>query len=276
MPRINTELTSNYSFSKVTHDLTVFGSSSTSVSFSSPYASGEAEFKHEQSKTTSSSKVTEYLVARYVVRKAILDVDPTKLRPADAFVAAVKKAVTGKEDSQEGYTNLMQVLNDWGYYVPIQFTLGGVIYSSDSTQIDDFSDAESEKDEFSGSFKGEFNGIGGGAAYKQASGSDSKTTSSTKYENITLQLIGGKAGTEKDYPSWAASLDPPVAWQLAEAQKLYPSLMLLNTIKDARAALGSAITIIDRYAGYPGASTLQPYLDMSAYNTVMQELLNPF
>lgn len=276
MPRVNTELSSSYSFSKVTHDLTVFGSSSTSVSFSSPYASGEAEFKHEQSKSTSSSKVTEYLVSRYTVRKVALKVDPARLVASPGFVAAVGKAVTGNENSRDGYINLMQVLDNWGYYVPIEFTLGGVIYSSDSTQIDDFSEAESEKQEFSGSFKAEFDGIGGGGAYKEAHGSDSKTTSSTKYQNITLQLIGGKEGTEKDYPAWATSLSPPVSWQLAEAQMLYPSLMLLNATKEGRAALGSAITIIDRFVGYPGASTLQPYLDMRAYNTRMQELLNPF
>jgi hypothetical protein len=276
VPRINTELTSSYSFSKVTSDLHVYGSNSTSVSFSSPYASGEAEFKHEQSKTTTSSKVTEYVVTRYTVRKVILKADPAKLIGSTGFVAAVAKAVTGNEDSRDGYENLMKVLNQWGFYVPVQFTLGGVIYSRDTTEIDDYSLAESQKDEFSGSFKAQFDGIGGGAAYKEAHGSDSTTTSSTKNQNTQLQLIGGKPGTEKDYPAWASSLNQPIAWQLAETQQLYPSLMLLNTSKDGRNALQAAIRIIDRFAAYPGAATLQPYLDMSAYNMRLQELLNPF
>ena len=130
-PHVNTELMSSYSFSKVTHDLTVFGSSSTSVNFSSPYASGEAEYKEEHSKSTSDSKVTEYLVTRYVVRKALLQVDTTKLVPTVEFVTALGAAIHGNEDKLDGYYNLIKVLDEWGYYVPQEFTLGGVIYATD-------------------------------------------------------------------------------------------------------------------------------------------------
>ena len=272
-PHVNTELMSSYSFSKVTHELTVFGSSSTSVNFSSPYASGEAEYKQEHSKSTSDSKVTEYLVTRYVVRKALLQVDATKLVPTAEFVAALGAAMHGNEDKLDGYYNLIQVLDEWGYYVPQEFTLGGVIYATDSTQISDFSEAESEKEEFSGSFKGEFDGIGGGAAYKQAQGSDQKTTSSTKFQKITMQLIGGQEGTEKDYPAWAKSLDSPIAWSLAEATKLYPTIALLAQVDGGPRLATAAIRLIERFASYPTAQNFQPYLDMRQYNTTVQALL---
>jgi hypothetical protein len=274
-PHINTELISNYSFSKVTHDLTVFGSSSASVSFSSSYASGEAEYKQEHSKTTSDSKVTEYLVTRYVVRKALLQVDPAKLAPASGFVDALTTAIHGNEDKLDGYYNLVKVLDEWGYYVPQEFTLGGVIYATDATQITDFSEAESVKQEFSGSFKAEFSGIGGSAAYKEAKGSDSKTTSSTKFQDITMQLIGGKEGMEKDYPGWAKSLDAPIAWALAEAPKLYPTLALLGRADGGPRLATSAIRLIERFSGYPTVQNLQPYLDMGKYNTAVQVLLMP-
>jgi hypothetical protein len=273
-PSVNTELTSNYSFSKVTHDLHVFGSESTSVSFSSPYASGEAEYKTEHSKDTSSSQVTEYLVTRYIVRKVMLQVDPDKLTANPEFVKAVKQAIKDNEDNVQGYYNLIKALNTWGYYIPIEFTLGGVIYSSDSTKISDFSEAESTKQEFSGSFKAEFNSIGGGAAYKNASGSDSKITTSTKFQDITLQLVGGKEGLEKDYPKWADSLGPAINWALADATKLYPTLVLLASDDDGRTALGTAIRLIERYSAYPKAVEAQPYLDMQHYNTTVQQLVS--
>jgi hypothetical protein len=277
-PRVNTELTSNYSFSKVTHDLHVFGSQSTSVSFSSPYASGEAEYKTEKSKDTSSSQVNEYLVTRYIVRKVMLQVDPSSLVASPDFLKAVKQVTDNKDDADniQGYYDLIKALDVWGYYVPIEFTLGGVVYSTDSTKISDFSEAESAKQEFNGSFKAEFNGIGGGAAYKNASGSDTKTTTSTKFQDITLQLIGGTEGLEKDFPKWAESLKPAINWALADATKLYPTLVLLASTDAGRDALTTAIKLIERYSSHPKAHEAQPYLDMQAYNTAIQELVNPF
>lgn len=276
MPIVNSELTSSYSFSKVTRDLTVFGSQSTSVSLSSAYGSADAEYKTESRKSTSSSQVTESLVTRYIVRKVLLQVDPGNLIVDPGFVAAVGKALKGQEEVQQGYYDLLKVLDTWGYYIPQEFSLGGVIYATDDTSISDFSQAESNKEEFTGSFKATFGSIGGGAAYSQAAGSDSKTTSSTKFQNTELQLVGGQAGLEKDYPKWAVSLAPAVNWALADAPKLYPTLVLLAGDDTGRGLLGTAINLIETFSTYPSAASAQPYLDMQAYNTVVQGLVNPF
>jgi hypothetical protein len=34
--------------------------------------------------------------------------------------------------------------------------------------------------------------------------------------------------------------------------------------------------LIETFSTYPSAASSQPYLDMQAYNTVVQELVNPF
>jgi hypothetical protein len=275
-PRVITELVSNYAFNKVTKEIKTFSSDSTSMNVSSPYGSAEAEYKTEKSKTTSSSKVTEYLMTKYIVRKVDLKVDPQRLTVSPAFVAAVKKALKGNERTADGYANLIAVLNDFGYYVPVEFTLGGAILGTDSTQISDFSEAESEKKEFNSKFKAEFEGIGGGAAYSQASGTDKSNTTSSKYQNITMQLIGGDPGLEKDYPKWAESLKPAIKWSMADVSKFWPSLLLLAQDVEGRQLLGTAITLIEKFGSTGNTARLQQFIDMRAYNTTMQIAVNPF
>jgi hypothetical protein len=275
-PQVITELVSSYAFSKVTSDLKTYSSDSTSVSLSTPYASGEAEYKTEQSQSTSTSKVTEYLTTKYIVRKADLQVDTGKLVVSPDFIAAVRTALLHNEQTAEGYFNLINVLNTYGYYVPVEFTLGGAIVGSDQTEISDFSQAESEKSEFNASFKGEFEGIGGGAAYGQASGQDKATSTSTKYQDLTILVMGGDPGLEKDYPKWAASLNSALNWVLADVSKFWPTLLLLVSDEEGRQLLGTAINLIESFHSAPHSSSLQPYLDMGSYNTVIQAAVNPF
>jgi MAC/Perforin domain len=275
-PNVITELISNFAFNKVTSELKTTSSDSTSVNVSSPYGSAEAEYKTEKSKTTSKSTVTEYLTTKYLVRKADLQIDPLRLEVKPDFVAAVKKALKGNERTADGYYNLIAVLNEYGYYVPVEFTLGGAVIGTDQTEISDFSVAESEKKEFNGSFKAEFEGIGGGAAYSNASGTDKTDTKSSKYQNITMQLIGGDPGLEKDYPAWAKTLDKAIKWGLADVSKYWPTLELLARDDEGRQLLTTAISLIEKFAGAPNSAKLQPFLDMRAYNTNIQVLVNPF
>ncbi|HEY0012514.1 MAG TPA: MAC/perforin domain-containing protein [Allosphingosinicella sp.] len=276
MPTVLSEITSSYSFSKVTHDLAVFGSQSASVSLSSPYGSAEAEYKTESSQSSSSSEVTEYLVTRYVVRKVLLLASPSDFVVAPGFVSDVATALSGDQMTSANYFNLLDTLGKWGYYIPLQFTLGGVIYATDQTTISDFSEAESNKEEFNGSFKASFEGIGGGAAYGQASGSSTTTTTSTKFQNLELQLIGGQVGLEHDYTKWAASLDNAVDWELAETTSMYPTLALLAGTPQGNDLLGTAINVIENFSPIPTAAAAQPYISMQDYNTAVQSLLNPF
>lgn len=281
-PRIVTEVNYASSFNKVTHMLTTFGSDSDSISLSTPFASAEANFKHEQGHSSSGSKVTEYLTARFIVRKVALDVEKDKLSVNSDFVAAVENAVSGYESGDNGsgltaYSNLLTVLNEWGYYIPLTFTLGGVLYSTDSTTISEFSQAESEKEEFGGSFKAAFDGIGGGGSYRHAHGSSSKTTSSSKFKDITIDQVGGLAGSSNDYSTWAKSLNKAINWSFASSSKLLPSLYLLS-FGDAKAksTLNTCLTVLDGYNSVGSMQYLQPYLNMGQYSTDIEVLLNPY
>ncbi|MBL6448200.1 hypothetical protein JMN32_17935 [Fulvivirga sp. 29W222] len=281
-PRILTEVDYSYTFNKVTSMLTTFGSDSGSISFESPYASAEANFKYEQEHSTSSEEVTEYLNARFIVRKVELDVAMNSLSVNPEFIHAIEEAVkncdpNNNSQGMQGYSNLLEVLNEWGYYVPLTFTLGGVLYSSDTTKITEFSDAESKKEEFGGSFKAAFDGIGGGGSYQHAQGSSSKTTSSSKFQDITIDQVGGAAGSTNDYNTWAKSLDQAINWNLASASKLLPSLVLVSLgDENAKNALNTCLSLLNGYNSVGSLQYLQPYLNMGDYSSVVSSILNPF
>jgi hypothetical protein len=212
MPRVITEIVSSLSFSKAMHEVKTFSSRGTSMSISAPFASAEAEYKTEKEKTTTTTKVTEYLMTKYIVRKVNLRVTPDNFVANPEFCAAVHSAIESRDYSSETYYKLLGVLKEWGYYVPMEFTLGGAILGTDDTTIDEFSQAEKEKQEFKASFKAAFKKIGGGAAYESAEGHETVTTTTHKYQNIQTLLIGGTAGLEKDYSKWAESLKPAINW----------------------------------------------------------------
>lgn len=267
-PRIITEVVTDYSFNKTTSELKTTGVEKTSVSFSSPFLSAESEYKHEKSKITSTSKVKEYLVSKYIVRKVQLNMDIENMVVSPDFVKAVKKAVQGNEDSIDGYSNLIQLLNDWGYYVPSKFTLGGMLYSKETTEISDFSQAETEKNEFSVSFKGTFEKIGGGAGYSNATGSEKTTTTSSKYKATTLIQVGGTPGTDNDYTKWMKGLDPATNWDAASYEIIIPSIALLWSNNAGLAS--TCVKLINKFYSYAAVKDRQSYLDMLNYGTQTQ------
>ncbi len=281
-PRTVTEVQYKYCFNEVTHSLHVFGADTASVSLEAPFGSAQADYSHESSKTTSDKTVTEYITARFLVRKVSLKTEIGNVVVAPDFVAAVEGAVancqSGNTASETAaYSSLLDVLNEWGYYVPGTFDLGGVLYSTDSTKITEFSDAETEKQAYGGSFKASFDGIGGGASYNHSSGSETTTTSSSKFQDLSINQVGGKPGTTNSYDDWAKSLDLWNYWALASASQLLPSLYLLaRGDENAKSALNISLRLIDGYHSAANFQSIQPCLDMGGYATQIETLLNPF
>ncbi|MDX2241926.1 MAG: hypothetical protein NW224_14670 [Leptolyngbyaceae cyanobacterium bins.302] len=267
-PRISTQIDYSYSFSKLAQTMEENSVDKGSVSLESPYVDASAEFSYEKTKSTSSENVTEYITGKYTVRKVMAQVQMSDLEVESAFEKAVDSAIHSNNNPFQQYYALLKVLNEWGYYIPLEFTLGGALYSSDSTTITEYTQAESEKKEFGGSFKAKFDGIGGGGAYSHAEGSSQSTTKSTKYQITSFNQIGGRDGTTDSYETWAKSLDKAIYWNVASYDKLFPTIGL---IQDATLQ-NTCISLMDQFASYPHAVEAQPYLDMKKYATAVQTL----
>ena len=156
-PRVLTEVEYKNSFSKVTNSLQETSTNSGSVSLNTPSVGGEAEFKYEQSKNTSSTEISEYITGKYLIRKIALQIDFSNFEISDDFDDALNTALHNNIDNDfQACKAVLQVLNSYGYYIPKEFNLGGALFTSDSTTISDYSESETNIQEFGGSFKGTF------------------------------------------------------------------------------------------------------------------------
>ncbi|XVS67074.1 MAC/perforin domain-containing protein [Actinosynnema sp. CA-299493] len=272
-PDVTTEKATTYRFSEVTSHLEVSGVQSGSVSLSVPFGEAKAEYEHEKKQSHDHKTVSERLVNRFVVRKVILKQYLEKMGPAAEFVEKVDKAATFEgSPTEDNYKDLVAVLDDWGFYVPTLFTLGGLVYATETTEITEFSQAETERKDFGASVSATFRGVGGGANYKQAEEKNSTKSGSNKYQNITLQSIGGMAiSSHEDYTSWAESLDRPANWAINEYAELLPSLVLLKDCGDkVRYALQNAMLVLQQFSGRE-----YNYLHIGKYVNKVQSLVQP-
>ncbi|NSC25180.1 hypothetical protein FM076_30080 [Streptomyces albus subsp. chlorinus] len=229
-PDISSEKATTYRFSEFTRHLEISGVNSASVQLTTPFGDAKAEYEHESKKSKDGRTATEHLVTRFTVRKVILKHDLKKVKPNADFAKAVDDALDfeGDQVTEDHYKKLMKVLEEWGFYVPAYFTLGGLIHASDTTDINEYAQAEKERRAFGGSVAASFRGIGAGADYKKSSGNDNADKKQTKYKDTVLMAIGGSPITSHDdYSSWAESLNYAKNWAVIEHNELYPSLYLL-------------------------------------------------
>ncbi|MEI8630956.1 hypothetical protein P4S72_00245 [Vibrio sp. PP-XX7] len=274
MPRVLTQMKQSYTFNEQTHTLETNGVQSGSVSLTTPFGGGSSNFTLAQSHSEDSKTVTEYMTQRYLSNKVDLHVSKDNLKGNPAFIEAVKIAVKGRETSIDGYESLVIVLNEWGWYIPLEFTLGGALYATRKEKITAYSQADSESQKFGADFKAEFDGIGGGAAYENSSGTKTSSGHTEKSKAVQLLQIGGKAGTSSSYTDWNASLNDSINWNTITFQQMLPSLMLLAGHNND--VLTTADYLLQKFHSYRQVATLQPYIDVSAYELRLAEMLNPF
>lgn len=270
-PTVTSEKSTDYSFSELTSSLTISGMKSGSVSVATPFADAKAEYKHSQEHSVNKKDATEYLVSRMWVRKIFLRVDPKRMTARTEFAQEVEDAVAYKtEPNSSNYARLLAVLDDWGYYVPLEFTLGGAIYAKESTTITSFEESTKESTDFGASVSARFDGIGGGGDYKQADGKDSTTTETGKYKHTILRALGGSPViAESDYFSWVQSLGYAINWVVIENLKLCPTVALLPKSD----TITRVIKTIEKNAGLPGDHN---FINMPNYRTDIQTILDPY
>jgi len=279
IPHVNTQELSNYSFSKITQDINLITNNKVNLALDIPYISAQAEYSHEKSIHTSSEKVKEYLLAKYLVSKVSFELDTFALEPNPEFVKAVNDAVISQDSDKDRMCNLLHVLDAWGIYIPQRFTLGGALYSREVTEISDFSQSESEITEFSASVKAELASCSGSAGGSQSKEEKTETGTSSKYTNIVIEQVGGTPGQTKDKEGIAISLRKARYWDIIDVEVFYPSLMLLNTANvpgtDPR-LLARCLKLMNNNYYHKAVKEIQPYVNMLNYATAIENLINPF
>lgn len=279
-PKVNTQEISCYSFSKITKEINLITDHKETLALESPFLDVSSEYHYEKKQSSESSETREYLLEKYQLLKAEFSLQLENLIPNPDFVQAIAKVISSPEGGKDKMCNLLHVLDQWGYYFPNQFTLGGMIYSTETTTIRDFSQSETEQKAFSASVKAKFNeSASSGGSAGQTQESEEKESSSQKYKNIVLNQIGGKTGLLKNKDGLSASLDMARYWDIVDINSFYPSLILLdsNSIPaDNRGLLASCLSLINQNYHHGAVKKIQPYLDMMRYATQVETIIDPF
>jgi MAC/Perforin domain len=272
-PDVVQEFATDYTFSKTALEIVKHSIDKADAHLTTPKGSGKAEYEYEKKLTTTKSTVTEYLLSKYVVRKATISAEREDLAPNERFEKAVSDALNGQQNRLDGYANLLAVLNVWGYYVPLRFTLGGMVYATDQSEIKDFSEAETEKQTFKASFDAKVGDIGGGGGGEHSTTSTTTTTRNNKYQATQLQQIGGLPGIigsaklePVDARNWAVSLNAAKNWEVVEYARLLPTLCL---IKDG-STRATCLNLIRTYRTYPAVLEYQKVIQMADYALAVQ------
>lgn len=266
VPHVNTATSVITRFDKTEHEIAVAGIDSSTLSIQSKEIGSETQFKNETSSTSKSSRVDEYMSARYIVRKVEMEIDPDQLTPNPKLIADLRNAVLSNTDTVTGCCNVLRVLNQWGYYLPLSFSLGGVLYSTDIKTVTEFSQIEKNNQEFRQTFNCMIDGISGKAEAGHTSESSESSSSNHKRGALLIQQIGGASGkiiSTTDYSAWATSLDKADTWGMAEVTHMLPMLVLV--MNEDYSLASRCINLLNRYGGYPDALALQPFVDIRRY-----------
>lgn len=267
----NTLTQSDYAFSKAARDLKLNFSAGASLDLKIPFFDAGAEYKYQQEHSVSSEQAEEYLLYKLLVIKAKLKLEQRHMQVNPQFVNDAFAAVK-VQDPARSMGKLLSVLNEWGFYVPLCFTLGGMMYSSEQTKISDFKEAASESHAFSSTVQSKF--VSGGFSF-DSTGSES-TEISSKYKNSMIIQIGGTEGSSISAEVFASSLENPLQWKIIDTAQVLPTVVLLNNhgMEGLPLDLGTlCIDLINEHYNLPIAVNMEPCLNLHAYATHAQRLL---
>jgi hypothetical protein len=170
---------------------------------------------------------------------------------------------------------IVNALNKFGWYVPVQFVLGGVLYTQQTSESSSWSEAQTQSESFGGSFQASFDGIGGGAAYSSADKSGTTSSGSSGSASLSFTAIGGTPADANDYAKWSASLADANNWNVSSYLTLTPSVYFLQNMGGTNNAMLYAIVhlIASQYALSPELQDLQPVIDCAGYVSAVEALL---
>lgn len=256
-------------------DLSLRTSDKSSLSLNTPFLDVSAEYARQKSAKTNSEAITEYLLSKYVVSLISFKINPKKCLPSDEFIKSVNHIMTVDIEPERKAVLLLEELDTYGLYIPVEFTMGGALYAEESTKINEFSMAETEKNDFSLSVNAKFNGYGGGASTSGGTENESTVSSSSKYKNVTIQQIGGKAGSTENKDVFISSLETLSTWEIVDIIKFYPSVFLLakaRNFTDIDPTLFIKVkNLLNRFYNHKFLIEHQPCINMRQYIDILNE-----
>lgn len=271
-PSPNIESEELLTFSEDTFSLQCNGVISESIPLTKPWRTAHATYEYVKIYSPA-DKIRSYYTKRFLYYKVHLSTDIDKLIVDEDFVQAIKNAVSGRERSINGYQHLVEVLNTYGWYIPIQYTLGGAIYSTKMSEVYTFEEAETEKRIFSAEVEASYSFIKGGTKFENNTTNDSSKKNCQKSDGVTFKQLGGDRFSENNFSEWETSLKEPKNWNIIRYNSFLPSLMLLRGKENG--TLSDSLKLLTKYNSYAEVKSLQNDINVQEYENKIAYELNP-
>lgn len=276
----NTWSKSSYFFSKEAWDIGLLSSDHSSVALNTPYVNAKAGYDFQKKENTHKETVTEYLLTEFVVSLMSFKINPKDCLPTEAFVQRMNGIISSNAEDERKIVEVLKALEEFGLYIPLEFTMGGALYGMEETEITEFSHAEKEKKDFTASVNAGFGGYGGMIDFSEDKEQDTGSSSSEKYKNVEIKQIGGIAGNTDSKELFKASLEKLANWAIVDIKQFYPSVMLLSKapgIKNVDPMLFiKTQKLLSDFCMHSYVLNYQPYVDMGKYVDRIYALSRPF
>ncbi|NET75604.1 MAC/perforin domain-containing protein [Okeania sp. SIO1F9] len=202
----------------------------------------EGEFSGE---SELSAKSKTYLFAEYTIPKVILSVDWEDIKLKPNFKSKVENAL-GDDDEFYSFVKLNHLLNEYGYFVPLKFTLGGKICAE--SEVKSKIDSSSEQfASFKSSFASSLNLFGAGSEGEGKSEGEIKASQNMSSKmDMELEYYGGLGSAITNPIGWMMSLNSYKTWTVIKYSELVPIICFFEP--DLR---NKAIRAFMRYSYYP-------------------------
>jgi hypothetical protein len=179
----------------------------------------DASYRDASATSTHDKQVRIYFQASQVIPKANVVFKEDDITLAPELVTKIENACSGKTHPAE---NLLDVLRDYGHFVPLSMLLGGRISLHTSTELGERSQFEQRKTELKTAADARFSvdGVpveagGGGGVGTQTTGTQ---TLSQQAKSLSMELRGGNEDLASSQPGtlgtkWISSVGPYREWR---------------------------------------------------------------
>lgn len=154
MPEFTLDIDREVSFSETVHELRKRGVQTAKGSVGAFGVAVSATYTKEKETFSSTKEESVYLIAREDVPKVELQFTPEQITPTNEFLQAVQGVLAMSPDKKEQqYLKLLEVLDQFGFFMPTKFTLGGQVWAEDQKTVKTEIEAKSELESFGVAFE---------------------------------------------------------------------------------------------------------------------------
>jgi len=193
----------------------------------------------------------------------------TDVKPNPEFSLAIWRALYESGQGIHRYVKLLEVLKEFGHFLPTEFQLGGAAFFEERAMVDKRKDIKMNSFSTKSGLEGTIKGVelSAGVGHEQAQ----KNENEDQLEERTTEtfVIGGDAGTvaKDSYSEWLKSLKSHTYWKVIKYDAFVPTIRFL----DPR-LLAPCLAVLKEYAKDP-LTAQHTCIDMMDYALLAEAAL---